>query len=399
MVRINYDEFGRMWNAKNDPQAGPKRTAQLFEDCLKDKTFRPQHFSLREAARRLIFDKFGDRCGDDFVGACGGRQPARLLETGADLVSTAAFSNITGQIVFSRILEEFQLPVFVWPSLVETIPTEFDGEKIPDISGIGDEASTIPEGEDYPFAGVAQNFIETPTTLKKGFIVPVTKEAIFFDRTAVLLQRCAKVGEWLGVNKEKAVLSLVTGGTNSFSRNGVAYNTYATTGGHGIVNQLGNVLYDYTDIQAVYDLFDDMTDWTTGEPIVVVPTQLLVPFLLTPVAWKILNATELRHGTSNTTTPQTLSPNVMQAFPGNGQLEVISNRFVRNATSSDVKWFMGDFKRAFKWMQNWDIQTEQRGSESEASFHRDVVQQYKGSYRGIAAVHDPHYVVYSSGGA
>ena len=35
----------------------------------------------------------------------------------------------------------------------------------------------------------------TPQTAKRGFIVPVTKEAIFFDRTNLVLQRAAEVGD------------------------------------------------------------------------------------------------------------------------------------------------------------------------------------------------------------
>jgi phage major head subunit gpT-like protein len=211
------------------------------------------------------------------------------------------------------------------------------------------------------------------------------------------LQRCSKVGEWAGVNKEKRVMDLVTGQTNSFKRNGTAYNTYAASGGHGIVNQITNALLDWTDMEAAYDAFDDMTDWTTGEPIIIRPTTLLVPWKLVPKAYMILNATEIRGGISNATTWQTVAPNVMNAFPGKGQVQLLSNRFVYARTSSDTKWFIGDPKRAFKWMQNWDMTPEQQTTQSDAAFTRDIVQQYKISYRGEIAVIDPHYMVYSTG--
>ena len=63
----------------------------------------------------------------------------------------------------------------------------------------------------YPSLGLGEDYIETPSTTKRGFIVPVTQEAIFFDRTHLILQRAAEVGEILGLNKEKRLLDLVIG--------------------------------------------------------------------------------------------------------------------------------------------------------------------------------------------
>ena len=46
----------------------------------------------------------------------------------------------------------------------------------------------------YPHLGFGEDYIETPSTTKRGFIVPVTKEAIFFDRTHLILSRAAEAG-------------------------------------------------------------------------------------------------------------------------------------------------------------------------------------------------------------
>ena len=59
--------------------------------------------------------------------------------------------------------------------------------------------------------------------------MPVTREAIFFDRTHLVLQRAAEVGEVLGLNKEKRLLDLVIGATNNYKWKGTAYNTYYAT--------------------------------------------------------------------------------------------------------------------------------------------------------------------------
>ena len=63
----------------------------------------------------------------------------------------------------------------------------------------------------YPSLGLGEDYIDTPSTTKRGFIVPVTKEAIFFDRTHLILQRAAEVGEVLGLNKEKRLIDLLIG--------------------------------------------------------------------------------------------------------------------------------------------------------------------------------------------
>lgn len=43
----------------------------------------------------------------------------------------------------------------------------------------------------YPNIGFSEDYIETPSTSKHGLIVPVTREAVFFDRTNLILSRAA----------------------------------------------------------------------------------------------------------------------------------------------------------------------------------------------------------------
>ena len=58
-----------------------------------------------------------------------------LLEAG-DGVDVTAFSNITGQIIQSQILDAYNQEAFVLSKLVNTIPTRLDGERIPGIGRI-----------------------------------------------------------------------------------------------------------------------------------------------------------------------------------------------------------------------------------------------------------------------
>ena len=365
---------------------GAASTVQHLREALTEGHLKTEDFSIKDLAENLIED------GREYVAMMNPRydNPTELREA-AGAVDSSAFSNITGQIVYSKILEASENPQFIWPELVSTVPTQFNGEKVPGISGIGDEAETIDEGQPYPLAGVSQEYISTPETDKRGMIVPVTKEAIFFDRTNILLDRCSKVGEWLGLNKEKRCIDIATGQTNNWNRNGTAYNTYAASGGHGQVNQHVAVLTDYTDINEAEQLFNALTDWNTGEPVLAMPTTLLVPQALLNTAEAILESTEMRTATASSVN-WTVGPNRYK-----GRYRILTSPMVYARTSSSVKWFLGDFKKGFAYMENWPITVTQAPAGSEDEFNRDIVAKYKCSERGVAAAIDPLQAVYSVG--
>ena len=60
-------------------------------------------------------------------------------------------------------------------------------------------------------------------------------------------------------------------------------------------------------------------------------------------------------------------------------------------------WFLGDFAKAFAYMENWPITVTQAPTNSEAEFNQDIVLRFKASERGAAAVINPRYVVKSTG--
>src|SRR5208337_1454919 len=190
---------------------------------------------------------------------------------------------------------------FVLSKLVSTIPTRLDGERIPGVGRIGDDVSEVRPGMPYPSLGFAEDYIDTPQTTKRGFIVPVTKEAVFFDRTHLILQRASEVGEVLGLNKEKRLLDLLIGATNNYNWKGANYDTYSSTGS-GVApdgnwrNELNEELVDWTDVDAAEQLFADILDPNTGEPVLIQATTVLVMPAYRHAAARILSATELIYG-------------------------------------------------------------------------------------------------------
>ena len=67
--------------------------------------------------------------------------------------------------------------------------------------------------------------------------------------------------------------------------------------------------------------------------------------------------------------------------------------------AADAKkwWFIGDFRKAFAYMENWPITVAQSSLGGEAEFSQDIVVRFKASERGAAAVINPRYVVKSTG--
>lgn len=318
----------------------------------------------------------------------------QLTREAADAVTSGAFANITGQLVFSAILEGYRNPDYLWPSLARNIPTTLNGEKIAGITALGDNAEQILEGDPYPYVGIGEEWIETPETRKWGLIVPITKEAVFFDRTGILVERAQAVGDALSIRKEKEVLDVATGQNDIYSYRGTnGISVYGDSSGSHDWDNLAasNGLVDWTDIETAELLFDGMTDPNTGEPMIIQPKVLLVPTALKHTARRIVNATEVQtvDNQTNAATIRFTGPN-----PGAGY-NILTNAWVKDRTSSATTWFFGDFMKAFAWMENWSIRVE-RQTDDKDTFERDILVKFKASERGRCAVIEPRAVVKST---
>lgn len=388
MRSIKYRELKRRYDLE-----GPQKTAEHLQEALQKGDLKPEDFSIRELAEATLS---GERVRQMDPRAGG----VSLLEAG-DAVDVTAFSNITSQVIQSKILEAYEQEAFVMSKLVETIPTRLDGERIPGIGRISDEVSAVQPGMPYPNLGFGEDYIDTPQTTKRGFIVPVTKEAIFFDRTHLILQRAAEVGEVLGLNKEKRLLDLLAGTTNNYTWNGTIYNTYSAAGTGSApdgdwINQTTDELIDWTDVDAAEQLFANILDPNTGEPVLVQATTVLVMPAYRHAAHRIFNAAEIKYTSGSN---ETVAANPL------GNYTVVESRLAyRRLLSAGVAadtakkyWFIGNFRKAFAYMENWPLTVTQSPVGGEAEFSQDIVLRFKASERGAAAVINPRFVVKSTG--
>ena len=224
--------------------------------------------------------------------------------------------------------------------------------------------------------------MQTPETIKRGLIVNITKEALFFDKTNLILQRAANIGRTIAVNREKRILDVVLGISTVYSRNGAAPEaTYASDN-----TTTSNALVDWRSIDTADTKYSAITDPDTGEPIVTTANMLVVPPALKNTAMRILNATMTGQTTSSAET-RVSGPSLNQVW------NYATNQYVKQRTSSDSTWFYGNPKEAFVYMENWPLTVEQEGANSEKAFDADIVARFKASERGAAGVLERRYML------
>jgi hypothetical protein len=389
-LEIDYRELKHLCESK-----GTRETCQLLADGVKGGHINPDAFSLREAALEFMGREWVD-------GLHPKRWRNRLTEASGAVVAYSQFSNITGQIAFSTIMQGYDLPEFVFSKVVPTKSTDIlDTEKIPGIAEIGDEFTTVEEDDEYPFVGTSEDWIEVAAKTKRGAIVKVTKEAILGDRTGLLLERCRRLGQWLGLNREKRIIDAVideNGGATSIVNRGHRYHwkgtSYATfQASTPWVNiKTSNGLVDWTDIDNAWLLLTQMTDPYTGEPIWNEPTHLIVTPQNYHVASHVLRATQVRRDTNNSA--GTLDTTTVGPSPIAGSnWTILSSALLAARAGTDTDWWFGNPAAAVNYYSIWDMETEELGTDSAEAFRRDVMMQFKASEMGAAAVVQPRALI------
>mgnify|MGYP000868968502 CR=1 FL=1 len=422
-TRINYRRLQESYadaRHKHGRREGSRVIKRFIRESLEADEFKASDFSIRQLAEALVLTKEGEPCGREWVESLNPANGDGMeLAEAVNAVDTSAFSNITQELISDMVMEGYEQAGLVMSNLVRTVPTTKDGERIPGMGQLLEsDIEKIDEAHPYPMAGFGEDYIETPTTDKRGLIVPVTKEAIFFDRTNLVAVRAREVGEVLGVNKEKRLSDLLIGQTNNYRWRGTTYGTYSTDGtstAHysgttvlaGVINKLaGNELVDWTDVDAAEQLFAEILSPTTGEPVVLSAKSVVVMPAYSHAAKRVFNATEIRYNNVTGTAANaydapttTILSNPITGYTWYASPWAYRRLIAASVSAGDAKkyWFVGDFQKAFWYMENWPITVTQAPANSEAEFVQDIVLRFKASERGVGMVADPRYVVMCTG--
>jgi hypothetical protein len=412
-MSVNVKELRRLYEADcaDERKARPNRKPQgakfLSEltEGLDSGEIKPTDFSIRGLMEEFICDaETGAPIGREIVdswnpkrgGASDGENLTKLVEGGA--VTSAMFANITGQIIYNATLESYQSEDFVFTAEIPTVDTQFSGERVAGIGGIGNQAEVVPEGALYPMVGVTEDYIDTPATTKRGMILPLTKEAAFFDRTGLLIARASEVGLYLGINKEiRAIDCTIDENTtvhryNRKQRGAVA--TYGdNSGNHDWDNlQASNALVNWVQVDNADQLLYTILDPNTGLPIVITGrTKLVVSRGLLKTAQYIQRAgslTIVNPGFATSGNPtETNAPNIVPEY------EILTSRLLATRQAATSSWYYGAPDKAFRYMQNWPLTVVEAPANSEMEFQQDIAMRWKASERGQYATFDPRYIV------
>lgn len=396
-IRAAYQEYRQ----KHGDRDGRAKFRADFKRKLETKELRPEQISIRALFEGLVED--GREIADRWARPKSDDIEVRdLMEAGtATAVGYADFSNITGQIFFTEILDKYEDEEFVFSKAVEKKQSAIqDIERIAGLSRLGDQFLTVGENGEYRRLGVSEDYIEIPAKVKRGAIVEVTKEAVAGDLTGQLLERCGELGFYAGLNVEKRIIDAIIDegdgaagahqGGHRYTWKGTAYATYQASA-PWVNLKTSNALADYTDIQNAWLQMAAITDPYTGEPILINPDTVIVGPDLVWEANRILTASTNRvvtPGYATTANPiSTEGPNL--AAKVMGSLNILSSRLLKARMGTDTTWYMGNPRKAVRRYYNWDVTPQQRGTGTEAEFNRDVVNQYKVSWKDCVSVIQP----------
>lgn len=358
---------------------------------------RPEEFSLREVAEAVG----GRQWVNNFVRPGEGPDLQTVLEAGpgidpTNFLHTSTYNSLVGGLIEAKVIEAFNNPAYIGDQLVETVPTRQNGEKMIGVTSIAANDGEIRKpGEPHARTGFGEHYVTTPELVEKALAVEVTQEAAFYDYTGQVLQRAAAVGDVLAYGKEKTIIDLALGVTNPYIYNGTGYNTYQTS--TPWINSHQNVMEDYTDIDNMLALFEQMTDPTTGREILVNPTQILHMPRARNTFNRVLNSTEVRETTN--TNSVTISPNPVKQNFQLLESPIVFNRAKAadglNLSADNAKklWIAGEFKKALKWMEAWALRVRQAQATEYVMLDRGLIAAYFANHRGIGAVVEPRYLV------
>jgi hypothetical protein len=391
-MAVNYGKLVRLFE-----QRGVATARADIEHQFEIKELRPTDFDLG----RLFVECFGyheyARCRYDRDYLANSAIGRSLLEQ-QGAVTTAAFSNITGQIVYSAILEPYQFEEFVFTREIPEVNTNFlDGEKIAGITPIGDAVAIRAEAQPYVLAGPGENWIFTPPVLDRGAEVPVTWEAVFADRTGQLLERCRQIGWGGAANREKRAIDCILDLNTTAHRynwRGTVIASYGDNSGTHSWDNLSasNPLTDWSNLNNAEQNLNALTDPFTGEPIDVMARHLIVAKSLQHVAERLLGAEKIRVATPGFAT--TGNPTQTEATnPYANRYTVLTNRWVAARISAGsgnaTDWFLGDVGKYARYMVAEKLAVVPMPSNTIEEYRRRIVAGWRVNERGAYSVWEP----------
>lgn len=313
-----------------------------------------------------------------------------------EAVTSSAFPSAVGQLISRSVIDGYADEAgFIGDQLVSTMDSRLRGERIVGFTSL-QGPKPVQEGMTYEESSFTEKYVTSRET-KRGRLLSVTEEAVYFDQTGQILNRAMQLGFMSRQERERRIIRAVIdadSGEAVYQPSGAAEQLYSA--GNNNLLSTATPLVDWTDIQEVLtfhatNITDDRQadDGIPAQPLVWMPRILLTATELAGVAARIVSAVEDRQNNMIT------GGMARQIVPG---IRALSSPFIDNATDGDQwddgsDWFLGDFQRQFKYKQIWPLQTLRAPAQNDEQFERDIVARFKVREYGDVVAVDERWVI------
>jgi hypothetical protein len=345
---------------------------QSMDDSIAEGT------TLRSVSLKNLFEALVDRDRDinikDSVAVC-------------ESMYAAGMPTLVGKLLHPVFMASYTPMTTDVLTLVQEVPSTMSEETIGGLSA-HDSPQLTGEGSPYQQSQPSEKSAKIKNH-KFGITVDLTSEAVIEDKTGQIVTKATQIGLKGGtqihgyiIQKVCDLACTITGEPTGRSLiiNGSARDIYANdhSAWDGVANDnlAAGALADST-------LSDARTGLATlvdekGDPIVIMPRFLIVPEALWKTAQSLFTAAGVIGSANN-------DPNIWQ-----GRYKVVSSSFIDAQTTTG--WWLGDptYQTRIQWY--WKPKTDMLGGSTQAAFDRDVVAQYKFSYKAGVGSTDYRYV-------
>jgi hypothetical protein len=385
---------------KHGASQGPGFARRLVRELAEHKkVVLRDHLHLTRLAKTL----FGEHTWEQRLHRVSAR--AEWVGEATEAVDLTAWRDILGVVAVEQMEVGYREATSVVDQLHGEVPSEDEPENqmtIPYPSVATDPGQDTAPGTEFPKTGFAGYKIRTPLPVKHGLIAQLTFEVVRANRRKGFLDALMEVGRVVGREKVYRLLKLIVGVTNNYtvvSVDGTATtrNTFVTTAGaKNLLTDL-NLANGPKEIDRLQQLFSNMLDPLTGEPIEVTGSTVLTSRANLYTFNEAAQVQEIRTTVSGVETvtgnPVTWNGAVVTDI----RLPKVLVTYLGLTAAQAATWVaMGDFVRAFKWRRVRDFETEEAGPDDPTwppAFYQEIVYACRGLWEGCPFVADPYAVL------
>ncbi len=379
--------------AHEGPDGTPLLESHIMLAGKKQLRIRPERFSLRSLWEGIV-----GPCDETLEIAMGsgrgGYFEPQMMEGEAGGLASTMFPSAVGMLIATKVIEGYDAPGFVGDQLVTNSPSTLRGERMVGFTGV-QGLKVVGEGDEYEDSTMGEKYVTTTET-KRGRLISITEETVFFDQTGEILRRAGNIGRRAREERERRIIRGVADVSSTervYRPLGTAEQLYSS--GNSNLLSTATPLVDWTDIQEVMtfhanNITDDREtdDEGSAQPIAWMPTHLLTSTELSGVTARIFSAMITTSGSV-----EAPASGILDAL-GVGNIKPVSSPYLDVAAGADQwddasDWLLGDFPRQFVYKEIWPIQTFRAPPQADAQFRRDILAQFKvREYGDINAVEE-----------